>query len=156
MQIDAAVRRARARAFASRARARFFATAVLRPRAVRARAPPRRSQINPGNSGGPVFNQATGDVVGVAFAGRQDAEGTGFIIATPVVRNFLARFEATGGFGRLPKLGVRGQVLDNAAMRALVLGGGDGAPPAHHDGMLLTRVARACARARRACARATC
>ncbi len=149
VQIDAAVRRARARALASRA-----ARAILRDRFVSdlapsaSRAPPRRSQINPGNSGGPVFNQATGDVVGVAFAGLQDAEGTGFIIPTPVVRNFLAVFEATGGFGRLPKLGVRGQVLDNAAMRALVLGGGDGAPPAHHDGMLLTRVARgSCARA---------
>ena len=36
--------------------------------------------INPGNSGGPVFNVDTGAVVGVAFAGRNEAEGHGYII----------------------------------------------------------------------------
>ena len=46
--------------------------------------------INPGNSGGPVFNKGTCEVVGVAFSGRKDAEGFGFIIPTPVVNLFLA------------------------------------------------------------------
>jgi S1-C subfamily serine protease len=36
--------------------------------------------INPGNSGGPVFNVDTCEVVGVAFAGNDSAEGHGFII----------------------------------------------------------------------------
>lgn len=48
--------------------------------------------INPGNSGGPVLQ---GDeVVGVAFQGlRGSAEGTGYIIPTPVVRRFLSDVE---------------------------------------------------------------
>lgn len=95
--------------------------------------------INPGNSGGPVFNQETGEVVGVAFSGRRDAEGMGFIIPTPVVRNFLAVYEKTGTFGRLPSLGVEVQPLTNAAMRALLFGK---SKPAHHDGILITRVER--------------
>lgn len=37
-----------------------------------------------------MFNQETNKVVGVAFAGLTDAEGTGFIIPTPVVKNFIA------------------------------------------------------------------
>ena len=66
--------------------------------------------INPGNSGGPVFNQRTNEVVGVAFSGRKNAHGQGFIIPTPVVQRFLAVFEATGTFGRLPCLGAHFQV----------------------------------------------
>ena len=92
--------------------------------------------INPGNSGGPVFNQRSGEVVGVAFSGRPDAKGQGFIIPTPVVRNFLATYEATGSFGRLPDLGIRGQILTNNSMRRLLIGGGT--RPRHHDGILIT------------------
>lgn len=96
--------------------------------------------INPGNSGGPVFNQATGEVVGVAFSGMEDAEGTGFIIPTPVIRNFLAVYEATGTFGRLPNLGIDTLQLTNSAMRTLLFGLGKA--PKHHNGILITHVAR--------------
>jgi len=102
--------------------------------------------INPGNSGGPVFNQASGGVVGVAFSGRDDAEGMGFIIPTPVIRNFLAEFEKTRTAGRLPNLGLVTQKLTNSAMRTLLFG--NGAPPNHHHGILITDVERfSCAEA---------
>jgi S1-C subfamily serine protease len=45
------------------------------------------SAINPGNSGGPVVQE--GKVVGVAFQSHRQAENTGYIIPTPVVRRFL-------------------------------------------------------------------
>jgi len=49
------------------------------------------SAINPGNSGGPVVQ---GDqVVGVAFQSFQQAENTGYIIPTPVIRHFLRDIE---------------------------------------------------------------
>ncbi|SMF38261.1 S1C family serine protease [Pseudobacteriovorax antillogorgiicola] len=49
------------------------------------------SAINPGNSGGPVFK---GDrVVGVAFQAHTNAENTGYIIPTPVVKRFLKDIE---------------------------------------------------------------
>ena len=96
--------------------------------------------INPGNSGGPVFNQVSGDVVGVAFSGRSDAEGMGFIIPTPVIRNFLAEFEKTQTAGRLPNLGLITQKLTNSAMRTLLFG--NGATPKHHHGILITDVER--------------
>lgn len=109
--------------------------------------------LNPGNSGGPVFNKSTGEVVGVAFAGRDDAEGIGFIIPTPVVDNFLAANAASAASaashedGRLPCLGIHFQPLVNRALRSLVLAAG-GTPPAHHNGILVQRVvARSCASA---------
>jgi S1-C subfamily serine protease len=43
--------------------------------------------INPGNSGGPVLQD--GKVVGVAFQGLRQADNTGYIIPTPVVKRFL-------------------------------------------------------------------
>lgn len=49
--------------------------------------------INPGNSGGPVFNVSTGEVVGVAFAGKDEGEGQGFIIPVPVVKLFMNTFD---------------------------------------------------------------
>jgi S1-C subfamily serine protease len=67
--------------------------------------------INPGNSGGPVFNQDTKEVVGVAFAGASHADGTGFIIPIPVVKNFITTYNETGAFGLLPSLGVQVQTL---------------------------------------------
>ena len=94
--------------------------------------------INPGNSGGPVFNQTSGDVVGVAFSGLDDAEGMGFIIPTPVVRNFLDVYDATGTAQRLPNLGIDTQKLTNSEMRTLLFG--MGTPPKHHHGVLITAV----------------
>lgn len=71
--------------------------------------------INPGNSGGPVFNATTFALVGVAFAGRKNAEGQGFIIPIPVVNNFLKVFRTTGkpNPGLLPDLGVLVRSLEN-------------------------------------------
>lgn len=101
--------------------------------------------INPGNSGGPVFNKKTGEVVGVAFSGRDKAEGMGFIIPTPVVRNFLETYEQTKSFGRLPSLGIITQKLENSVLRSLLFNGGEG-PPEHHDGVLILKVLpRSCA-----------
>lgn len=45
------------------------------------------SAINPGNSGGPVIQK--NKVVGVAFQSQTQAENTGYIIPTPVVKRFL-------------------------------------------------------------------
>ena len=123
------------------------ARARLRPHAPVSR-PVARVQIdaaiNPGNSGGPVFNQQTFEVVGVAFAGRKDAEGMGFIVPTSVVRTFIAVYEATGTFGRLPSLGLRYQDLTNAALRRLLFK----RKTEHHDGMLVVKVTRrSCAEA---------
>jgi S1-C subfamily serine protease len=49
------------------------------------------SAINPGNSGGPVFQG--GSVIGVAFQAYTQAENTGYIIPTPVIRHFLKDIE---------------------------------------------------------------
>lgn len=49
------------------------------------------SAINPGNSGGPVVQGRT--VVGVAFQSMTQAENTGYIIPTPVIRRFLKDVE---------------------------------------------------------------
>ena len=75
------------------------------------------------------------------------AQGMGFIIPTPVVRRFLAVYEATGTFGRLPSLGLHMQCLNNSAMRALLFGLGEqGSAP--HNGLLITKVLRhSCAEA---------
>jgi S1-C subfamily serine protease len=64
--------------------------------------------INPGNSGGPVFNVETCEVVGVAFAGLDSAEGHGFIIPVPVIRLFMATFKQAKNplWGLLPSLGI--------------------------------------------------
>lgn len=44
--------------------------------------------INPGNSGGPVIYD--GKVAGIAFQGRSDGESIGYMIATEIIRHFLA------------------------------------------------------------------
>lgn len=49
------------------------------------------SAINPGNSGGPVVQGRL--VVGVAFQSFTQAENTGYIIPTPVIRRFLRDIE---------------------------------------------------------------
>ena len=49
------------------------------------------SAINPGNSGGPVVQGHL--VVGVAFQSYTQAENTGYIIPTPVIRRFLRDVE---------------------------------------------------------------
>jgi S1-C subfamily serine protease len=70
--------------------------------------------INPGNSGGPVLQD--GKVVGVAFQGLRQADNTGYIIPTPVVRRFLKDIE-DGGYDHYADLGVTEFPLHNPAMR---------------------------------------
>ncbi len=70
--------------------------------------------INPGNSGGPVIQ---GDkVVGVAFQGLRQADNTGYIIPTPVVKRFLKDIE-DGKYDPYPELGITPFALHNPAMR---------------------------------------
>ena len=70
--------------------------------------------INPGNSGGPVIQ---GDkVVGVAFQGLRQADNTGYIIPTPVVKRFLKDIE-DGKYDPYPELGISDFPLHNPAMR---------------------------------------
>ncbi len=70
--------------------------------------------INPGNSGGPVLQD--GKVVGVAFQGLRQADNTGYIIPTPVVRRFLTDIE-TGSYDHYVDLAISDFDLTNPAMR---------------------------------------
>lgn len=70
--------------------------------------------INPGNSGGPVIQGE--HVVGVAFQGLRQADNTGYIIPTPVVRRFLKDIE-DGHYDPYPELGLTDFPLHNPAMR---------------------------------------
>ncbi len=70
--------------------------------------------INPGNSGGPVLQDDK--VVGVAFQGLRQADNTGYIIPTPVVRRFLKDIE-DGAYDHYVDLGMTEFPLHNPAMR---------------------------------------
>jgi S1-C subfamily serine protease len=70
--------------------------------------------INPGNSGGPVVQDDK--VVGVAFQGLRQADNTGYIIPTPVVRRFLKDIE-DGKYDHYADLGIGEFPLHNPAMR---------------------------------------
>jgi S1-C subfamily serine protease len=70
--------------------------------------------INPGNSGGPVIQDDK--VVGVAFQGLRQADNTGYIIPTPVVRRFLKDVE-DGKYDQYVDLGFSEFPLHNPAMR---------------------------------------
>jgi len=70
--------------------------------------------INPGNSGGPVLQDDK--VVGVAFQGLRQADNTGYIIPTPVVRRFLKDVE-DGNYDHYVELGITEFALHNPAMR---------------------------------------
>lgn len=70
--------------------------------------------INPGNSGGPVLQE--GKVVGVAFQGLRQADNTGYMIPTPVIRRFLKDIE-DGTYDRYVDLGITEFALFNPAMR---------------------------------------
>ncbi len=70
--------------------------------------------INPGNSGGPVLQN--GKVVGVAFQGLRQADNTGYIIPTPVVKRFLKDTE-DGSYDEYAELGINEFPLHNPAMR---------------------------------------
>ena len=70
--------------------------------------------INPGNSGGPVLQDEK--AVGVAFQGLRQADNTGYIIPTPVVKRFLKDIE-DGRYDQYVDLGVTDFQLHNPAMR---------------------------------------
>src|SRR5690606_11822592 len=70
--------------------------------------------INPGNSGGPVIQD--GKVAGVAFQGLRQADNTGYIIPTPVVRRFLKDVE-DGSYDHYVDLAISTFRLFNPAMR---------------------------------------
>jgi S1-C subfamily serine protease len=87
--------------------------------------------INPGNSGGPVLQD--GKVVGVAFQGLRQADNTGYIIPTPVVKRFL-KDVSDGSYDHYADLGISHFPLHNPAMRK-VLGLTD-----NGQGVLITNV----------------
>ncbi|MFC4995542.1 S1C family serine protease [Rubritalea tangerina] len=70
--------------------------------------------INPGNSGGPVLQN--GKVAGVAFQGLTQADNTGYMIPTPVIKRFLKDIE-DGQYDHYVDLGVYDFALFNPAMR---------------------------------------
>ena len=86
-----------------------------------------------------MFNQETNQVVGVAFAGSQEAEGHGFIIPVPVMKLFMQEFQRSRNplGGLLPELGVNTEELVNPAMRKSCFGG---KMPSHRNGCLVTSV----------------
>lgn len=87
--------------------------------------------INPGNSGGPVIQ---GDkVIGVAFQGLRQADNTGYIIPTPVIKRFLKDIE-DGKYDHYVDLGFSEFPLHNPAMRSALGLPDDGI------GVLVTRV----------------
>lgn len=94
--------------------------------------------INPGNSGGPVFD-TRGQCAGVAFCKdvRHTSDNIGYVIPAEVVRCFLQRCEADGGYILSPSVPYRWHKLENQSLRA-----------AHNvpdgiSGVLLTSVAPA-------------
>lgn len=87
--------------------------------------------INPGNSGGPVLQD--NKVVGVAFQGLRQADNTGYIIPTPVVRRFLKDVE-DGTYDHYADLGISEFPLYNPAMRKAIGLPNDG------KGVLITNV----------------
>lgn len=87
--------------------------------------------INPGNSGGPVLQE--GKVVGVAFQGLTQADNTGYMIPTPVIKRFLKDIE-DGNYDEYVDIGASTFPLFNEAMReALKL-------PTGEKGVLVTSV----------------
>jgi hypothetical protein len=87
--------------------------------------------INPGNSGGPVLQD--GKVAGVAFQGLRQADNTGYIIPTPVVKRFLKDVE-DGKYDQYVDLGVTEFPLHNPAMRREL------GLPENGKGVLITNV----------------
>ncbi len=71
--------------------------------------------INPGNSGGPAV--AKGEVVGIAVQGINSAENLGYIIAPPVIHQFLTDIE-DGVYEGIPECGIAVQAMENPGMRA--------------------------------------
>lgn len=70
--------------------------------------------INPGNSGGPAL---MGDkVIGVAFQGMNNANNTGYVIPTPVIRHFLDDIK-DGVYDGYVDMGTMAAAIVNPSMR---------------------------------------
>ena len=70
--------------------------------------------VNPGNSGGPAL---MGDkVIGVAFQGLNNANNTGYVIPTPVIRHFLEDIK-DGVYDGYVDMGIQAAPILNPAMR---------------------------------------
>ena len=87
--------------------------------------------INPGNSGGPCLQD--GKVVGVAFQGLSQADNTGYIIPTPVIKRFLKDI-SDGSYDHYAELGSSEFPLHNPAMRKAL------GIPNNGQGVLVTNV----------------
>ncbi|MEI6605769.1 MAG: trypsin-like peptidase domain-containing protein [Verrucomicrobiota bacterium] len=87
--------------------------------------------INPGNSGGPCIQD--GKIVGVAFQGLRQADNTGYIIPTPVVKRFLKDID-DGSYDHYAELGCSEFPLFNPAMRKAL------GRPDDNQGVLVTDV----------------
>jgi S1-C subfamily serine protease len=70
--------------------------------------------INPGNSGGPVMKNDK--IIGVAFQGKEDAQGIGYAIPSLLVKHFLKDLQDKKYEG-FPTLGVNFQSLENESYR---------------------------------------
>lgn len=70
--------------------------------------------INPGNSGGPVL--MGNKVIGVAFQGLNNANNTGYVIPTPVIRHFLEDIK-DGVYDGYVDMGIQAAPILNPAMR---------------------------------------
>ncbi len=70
--------------------------------------------INPGNSGGPALMD--NKVIGVAFQGLNNANNTGYVIPTPVIKHFLKDVE-DGVYDGYVDMGFMATMILNPAMR---------------------------------------
>lgn len=70
--------------------------------------------VNPGNSGGPIL--MGNKVVGVAFQGLTNANATGYMIPTPVIKRFL-KDVSDGRYDEYVDLGASFFPLENEALR---------------------------------------
>jgi len=71
--------------------------------------------INRGNSGGPAMQD--GKVLGVNFAGRDDAQNIGYFIPIPIVMCFLNDVDRFGDFKGFGDLQFSWDVLENPSLR---------------------------------------
>ncbi|HXS36615.1 MAG TPA: trypsin-like peptidase domain-containing protein [Flavipsychrobacter sp.] len=70
--------------------------------------------INPGNSGGPVLKDNM--LIGLAFQGRSEDQGIGYVVPAPVIKTFLKDISDGRYDGPVPVL-VKWQDMDNTALR---------------------------------------